>query len=541
MLRLPRRLRSLAASTASLVAGCGGGGGTVVLSFEHLMQQEPLVPGTPLLTRYGQVITFDELRYLVNEPVLHLSDTKLGVPLPTVVMEPGHDDIVITGVPAGSFTGLSFHIGADIGTNSGLWPPEGELAEAVGLEHKMGGFSFLSASGAFEEQGSSGRFAFRVGTNPLYKRLTAVLEEPVELADGETLRFDVTAEVDRLFAGVELSERSSWIGGAIDSPAANLASNYGRIFVLEVGSGAPVRLEPSSPNIVPLQGGVPLDSTPPEFTSPVVSFDQLLCEAVPGRPAAEERGCMTPFVLGSGPGELGMLSFVTPNGASVEAAMSGVVEAVTFTRHSDLTHADLFDVVLRPGPDSAFFLEYRDLKAVTVEPGDVVEAGQTLGESGDHFDPLVGSASFVVRREQELVQHLCPDRYAQPAVSQSWGDSLEASNEAFPTLAQPQLCSTPSIVCDPASSDCASADDFEAVQGDVDAGRRIYARACGGCHGWEGEGGIGPPVCVDCGCSDCASHEILAARTEDDMPPEGYCDPECAADVAAFILYAFRP
>ncbi len=524
-----------------LVAGCGGGEGAVVLSFQHLMQQEALVPGAPLSTRYGQVITFDELRYLVNEPVLHLADTKLGVPLPTVVMEPGHDDIVITGVPAGSFTGISLHIGVDIGTNSGLWPADGELAQAAGLEHKLGGFTFLSASGAFEEQGSSGGFGFRVGTNPLYKRLSGAFEEPLELRDGATVRLDVTVEVDRLFAGIELSERSSWVGGAIDSPAARLASNYGRIFVVDTGTGAPIRLEPSSPNILPLQGGVPLDNTPPAFTSPVVAFDQLFCESVSGRPAAEERACMTPFTLGSGPGELGMFGFVTPNGEPIEAAMPGVVEAVTFSSHSDLTHSDLFDVTVRPGPDSAFFLEYQNLKEVAVSPGDAVEAGQRLGVSGDHFAPDVGSAAFVVRREQELLQRLCPERYAEPAVAEDWRASLEVSNEAFPALPWQQLCSTPSIVCDPARSDCSSPGDFEPVQGDIDAGRRIYARACGGCHGGEGEGGIGPPVCVDCGCSDCESHEILAARTEDDMPPEGYCDPECAADVAAYILFAFRP
>ncbi|MEZ4450852.1 MAG: hypothetical protein R3B09_15335 [Nannocystaceae bacterium] len=147
--------------------------------------------------------------------------------------------------------------------------------------------------------------------------------------------------------------------------------------------------------------------------------------------------------------------------------------------------------------------------------------------------------SLGVRRHQELVQRLCPDRYATAAVVDGAAAALAASNAAWPDLVHDTTCASPSIVC--VNKSCEGPADFVVAGGDVDGGRRIYGTQCAGCHGAEGQGVSAPALCSGpaCTCVACTDHATLAARIAVDMPPDESCTGLCADDVAAFILHDF--
>ena len=71
--------------------------------------------------------------------------------------------------------------------------------------------------------------------------------------------------------------------------------------------------------------------------------------------------------------------------------------------------------------------------------------------------------------------------------------------------------------------------------GDPDNGAELYAQKCARCHGFSGEGGIGPS---HRGCSICDSLEALFEKINSDMPRDNPqdCTDTCAYDTAAFIF-----
>jgi mono/diheme cytochrome c family protein len=254
---------------------------------------------------------------------------------------------------------------------------------------------------------------------------------------------------------------------------------------------------------------------------------------------------MTPFIHNTSSAvtyDAGLVTFVTTNDEPVRASAPGIVSDLAFIEHSHLTHSDLFLVTVRPNESSAFFMEYRNVKNLKVAEGDTVAAGQVLGGAGDYFAAPVGLVSFGVRRAQEVTQRLCPTSFTAPVLRDAYQAGLAVSNAAWPSHAYADLCSTASLLC--TTGNCSLPSDFVPAAGDIDEGRRIFKSSCASCHGALGEGGIGPEVCFGqgCSCKDCVDHGTLAASIGLDMPPEGYCDPKCAADVAAFILHEFaRP
>ena len=549
-------MRSVGASltAAALLSGCAPQTGTIVLELEHhMLGGDRLEVSTPQPTRYGPELAYDQLRYWLTNVELTGEAETVVVPDSYYLVEQTADSerttVRVEGVPPGLWDELAFHIGVDIEHNT-LESEAGELQAGIGMDWSFGtGFQFFRAQGSFATEEGDGVFAVQTGGDTPYKRLAVTLPTPVEIDVGDEVTFTVVGELDRLFAGVDLTETSEFIGGPPDSPAGNIAGNYARMFSLVDGEES-VRMIPSSPNRDRGRSSpIPTDGTPPLLTETFVDLGdgladlgQLDCSAVPGRPADDERACLNPFGLGDGTSwaDTGHLSLVTANDAAVRAAAPGVVSAVTYTGHSDITHSDLFAVEVQLNPDSAFTLRYENLKGLTVEEGDDVQAGQRLGGAGDYVEAEYGLVGFAVQRQQLVVQRLCPTRYTTPEVAASYEGALAASNAAWPQLAADALCAQPAIVCTP-ETPCSSPADFEEAQGDVDRGRWIYAGACAGCHGDQGQGDIAGPLCggPGCGCTTCGDHATLAARTTEDMPPEGQCDASCAADVAAFIFFAF--
>ena len=520
------------------------------LSFEHHFDDETMSLGREYETRYGQRVAFDQLRYWVSGvQLVREGADPYEVPDAYYLVEQTPEatrlEIDITGVPVGRYEAFVFHIGVDPGPNASLDLARGELEPGIGMDWSWDtGYKFFRAEGAFADPGGEGRFVFHTGNDPLYKRLRGDFDGSLVVREDGRSSLTLRADLERLFAGLELSESPEILGGTLDSRAGQVAANAARMFSLR-REGEQVDLVIDSPN---LGGGdddeIPTDGTAPRLEAHFVDLaSDMVCTAVDDRPSAELRACFTPFFLdgGTSPLDAGYFTVVTGPAAPVRSASAGFVSEVLFLDHSHLTHADLFSVQVKASEDAAFFVEYRNVKDLAVSVGDTLSVGDAIGSSGDYFHPDFGAVSFAVHRRQEVHQRLCPERYDHGELIADWIQALGVSNEAWPELARSDLCAQVSVVC-PSDADCSAPGDFVTAQGDIDAGRRIYSSSCASCHGPEGVGDIGPALCAGggCGCLDCASHAQLAERIAYDMPPEGVCEGQCAADVAAFILYAFE-
>lgn len=535
---------------AWVVLGCGDPApppptGALVLRFDHVIDDQSIEVGTEYTTRYGQTVTFDDVRYWVTNVSLLEGDTVVAVPQSFYLVELTGDHVrtdVEVRAPLGTYDTVVFHIGVDPPHNRSLDEAEGELS--AGIEMDWGwdtGYKFFRTDGRFVEQGLSGMFTIHTGNDVLYKELTVVLPEPIEITEALPVELSMVAEIDRLFAGIELSENAEILGGTVDSLAGKAAGNYSRMFSLVTPDGN-VPIPATSPN---LDAGdddpttTPTDSTPPKLTKPVLELPGVLaCDDVPGRPPEAARACFTPFLLGTGDYvEAGFHTFVTTAAADVRAAAPGIVTDITYASHSDVTHSDLYQLSIRAAEDSAFWVDYRNIKNLRVAEGDVIEAGAIVGSAGDYFDADFGAVSLGVHRRQEVFQRLCPTTFESDAVAASTAEALDASNAAWPELRHDAACEAPALLC--VGTSCEDAADFVAVGGDVDSGRRIYAAECASCHGAEGQGVSGPPVCSgpSCPCESCTDEATLTARISLDMPPDSPCTGICADDVAAFILH----
>jgi hypothetical protein len=555
MQRLRRRAGELALAAALAVAGaaCGdtngeldpdaAGDATLVVSFEHHVNGAPLMVGEPLETRYGQELAFDHIAYWTSQFFLERDGEIFEVEGSYRVIEESGDRqrlvVELSGIPAGRYDGLGFHIGVDRDANS----DEGMQAESLSFIPNVG-HTFFRAEGTFAVGEASGGFELLTFGDVLYRRLFAELEAPLALDSQGSTSVVVRADLGRLFAGIDLARNPEIHGGAINSIAGTVASNYGRMATLVVG-GQSVAMSASSPNLG--GGGEPQirsDATPPVLSGALLDFEQdLRCDDIEERDADEERGCFTPFYLDETGGyeEAGFFSFVTANGQPVRAVASGVVDEITYQDHSMITHSDMFRIRVRAHDDAAFAVEYRWLKDFAVSEGDEIEVGEVIGAAGDYVSEEYGIVSLGVVRTQERLQRVCPATFATSELLAAFEAALQANNEAWPEHARDELCEVPRLVCE--GETCGGPGDFSVIYGDVDAGRRTYANSCASCHGAAGvENDIGGPLCygAECECRACTDHDTLATRIEEDMPPEGYCDPTCAANVAAFILTEFR-
>jgi hypothetical protein len=548
-----RRAVALAVVACQGLLGCAGEPPApptiLTLDVEHVIGGEPVALGVPYTTRYKQEVTFDYLRYWVSNVVAVSGEERFQVPASYYLMEQSPErerlSVTIKGIPPGLYDRVIFHIGVDPPHNASLDRMEGELSPGIGMDWSSdAGYTFLSTEGAFVQKDLASHFAFHTGTDVLYKELTVELPAPLALESDREAKIHLRAEIDRIFAGVQLATTPSISGGTVDSPAAQVAGNYSRMFRL-VSGAEEIPIEATSPNVDVRadDGTIPSDITPPVLSNPILELPGALeCAAVPDRPVSEERACVTPFLHAAASGatyDAGLLTFVTKNGAPVVAAAGGVVSDLTFIEHSMITHSDVFLITVRPSADSAFFMEYRNVKDLKVGEGDTVAAGDVLGGAGDYFAEPVGLVSFGLRRKQELTQRLCPTPFLGQAALDSYQAALGLSNEAWADHASPALCSSASLLC--VSGSCELPSDFVPVGGDIDEGRRIYKESCAACHGEQGKGGVGTELCfgTGCSCKDCGDHATLAASIEKDMPPEGYCDARCSANVAAFILHEF--
>lgn len=320
--------------------------------------------------------------------------------------------------------------------------------------------------------------------------------------------------------------------------------------VPEDAPSTPPEHEADAPDAGTPDASVPFqqDLNPPQLTHDVIdlsgsydvvrqSLGALRCAPPTSQPPVDVQTCFVPFHLGQaaeqGLQALGHIALVTAAGAEVHAASAGIISFVgPLDEHDEFGPAR---IEMRPSLHSVFTLEYVNLTQVTVQQGQAVAAGAVLGQAGPYVEPALGRISFGVRREQQVLQRICPERYGDAGWVTSLRAAREASNQAFTSIQLPSACTSEVIVC--GQPPCTSPEAFVAKGGDVDLGRLIYASECASCHGAKGEGESAIELIT---CPSCGTAQQLAERTALDMPPEGQCFGTCATDVTAFVIFALQ-
>jgi hypothetical protein len=220
-----------------VAAGCTNepSGGDLVLRFEHRMDEAAMRLGERYETSHGQTVAFDHVRYWVSNVVLE-GDETFEVPDSYYLVEQTPDDerLEVT-VPAaeGRYDTLVFHIGVDPGPNASLDLMAGDLRPGIGMDWDWDtGYKFFRTEGSFEEGDTEGRFSFHTGNDDLYRRLSVDL--PLEVVLDESQGVTVHADLERVFAELELAEQSTVLGGPL---AEQITENLAGMFSVETPSG----------------------------------------------------------------------------------------------------------------------------------------------------------------------------------------------------------------------------------------------------------------------------------------------------------------
>ena len=519
---------------------------SLTIQFDHVIGDAPLKLGRPYHTRYGQELQYNELQYWITNLTLLRGDdehnlTQQHYPVGATPQN-ATTSIIVNDIAPGTYDGISFHLGLVASTTSHS-PSLTADASLPPLWNQEEGFVFFRASGEFNTAAGSGAFALNIANAVHAKRLRATLKYPLQLSQGQSPRIRILADIERLFAGLDLNKSPVIAPSeALDSMAGKVASNYGGLFWLVTESE---RVHMLSKSLNASNDGeriLAMDTTPPKLSEPFWEGEHALtsCETSSGVPARSPESCAMPFSLDdTSNNEPGFLKIITQHNTKVRSSSPGVVDKVLFIEHNTTTHSDIHNIVIRPTHDSAFLLHYKNVKNVTVNRGDIVEPGTILGHAAESAIEGIGYVKFGVERLQHVHQRLCPEPFMSVTLQALYEATFSHPHSQSTTGWYSPLCQAPSLFC--ISDPCENSSDFVTSHGDIDSGRATYSGACAGCHGSQGEGGIASSLCVgdDCSCQDCNSHDSLARRIEEDMPPEGYCDPQCAANVAAFIEAEF--
>jgi hypothetical protein len=217
----------------------------LVLRFSHRVEAQSMRLGERYETPQVQEVAFDHVRYWVSNVQLTGPEGVFEVADAYYLVEQTADDerlAVSMPVAQGRYDTLVFHVGVDPGPNASLDLMAGELRPGIGMDWDWDtGYKFFRTEGTFTEAGEEGRFSFHTGNDELYRRFTADL--PLELVVGESLEVTVQAQLEQLFAGLDLAEQSAILGGPL---AAQVTENYGGMF-----------------SAVTPDGEVPLEASPP--------------------------------------------------------------------------------------------------------------------------------------------------------------------------------------------------------------------------------------------------------------------------------------
>ena len=242
----------------------------VTVRINHRFSGVPLrMDDVSLLTAAGDDLSVSRLAYLVSDVALLRSDgSRVDLPSGPFYLNPaeGRLSFTLTGVPAGSYSGLAFQIGLEPKTNHSdpaHYPAGHPLNPLVSRLHWgwQGGYVFLAMEGSYTA--SDGRlrgYSYHLGNDA--NRTAITLAGRLDVA-GDT-DASVDFDVDRLFGGISPSPAhgaDSTHSAPGDALAARLKSNLATAFAWRGAEAA------SSPGLEPARG--PAGSEPAKSVVPL--------------------------------------------------------------------------------------------------------------------------------------------------------------------------------------------------------------------------------------------------------------------------------
>ncbi|ARS34074.1 MbnP family protein [Pontibacter actiniarum] len=213
--------------------------GTVTLDIHHTYNSEALQLNQEYATEGGTGIKFRQLRYILSNVVLTTDNgATYKVPDSYYIVEhtPTHtrEQVALTGVPAGSYTSVSFAIGVDQTVNHSLDLAAGELATVSGMAWSWNtGYKFIVAEGeAFNAAtGAWENYTYHVGTDANYRTVTLALPNALQVEKQTDSQVMLVAETGKLFNQVDVLQYKMVMSGAATAAVATqVAANYASMF-----------------------------------------------------------------------------------------------------------------------------------------------------------------------------------------------------------------------------------------------------------------------------------------------------------------------
>jgi len=214
-------------------------GPRLTIAIEHMVDGDPLTLGSDLQTADGTTVQISKLRYWISNVQLHHTDgSSHTVPasyyLLEQTLEKTRNEIIIGGIPAGEYTGLSMAVGVDEGHNHSIDLFEGELSAALNMDWGWNsGFIFFKIEGEYANNGSMSAFQAHVGKDALYREVSMTFDAPMTIDAEHDGTVQLAADVKSIFDGWDVPAVPDIIGGAADSPAGTVAANYAQWFSLQ--------------------------------------------------------------------------------------------------------------------------------------------------------------------------------------------------------------------------------------------------------------------------------------------------------------------
>ncbi len=215
--------------------------GTFTLTIEHVFNDTPLELSVDYTTEAGLTVHFTQLRYWVSNVVLTDAEgLSFAVPESYYLFEQTgtglRNSVIITGVPPGDYTGVTFSIGVDVDHNHSLDTLVGELDAGVDMSWSWSsGFIFLKAEGNYwnDVEQTMNVFKAHLGFDDLYKTVDISLEGSIRVDKTHGGRLVLSAETSMLFDDMDMTVDHSIVGGSEDSPAGTMAENYASCFSVQ--------------------------------------------------------------------------------------------------------------------------------------------------------------------------------------------------------------------------------------------------------------------------------------------------------------------
>lgn len=193
------------------------GSGNVELTFDPTFAGEQLRLGETYRSPQDETLSFDRFEYIISNIRLTESGGNIyTVPESYYFMgqrsaaDAMRERIVLSEVPAGDYTAITFSVGVDPETNSSTDDfLKGELEIGVGMDWTWNtGYKFINWEGNYLNKNLEEEvpFVLHVGTNDNYQSLTLAFNTPLVVSETLTADAYIALQAEEVFEEVGLNE-----------------------------------------------------------------------------------------------------------------------------------------------------------------------------------------------------------------------------------------------------------------------------------------------------------------------------------------------